>query len=61
MHYNLDGIPPLATIFSPVMYEASSLHKNATTPDISLGSPNLKDTKIFKTVHITTVQTCLRD
>lgn len=39
--YSLDRIPPEATIVSPVIYAASSLAKNAATPAISFGSPNL--------------------
>lgn len=45
LNYNLDSIPPAATIVSPVMYAASSEAKNATIPAIFSGSPNLFETK----------------
>lgn len=40
-NYNLDAMPPAATIVSPVMYAASSEARNATIPATSSGSPNL--------------------
>lgn len=38
---SLDCIPPLATIVSPVIYDASSLAKKAAMPLISSGFPIL--------------------
>lgn len=47
-NYNLDTIPPAATIVSPVIYAASSEAKNATTPAIFSDSPNLlKNSKLL--------------
>lgn len=40
--HSLASIPPLAVSVSPVTYEASSDARNAATPAISSGSPNLK-------------------
>jgi hypothetical protein len=37
--YSLDWEPPATTIVSPVIYEESSLHKNAATPAHSSDCP----------------------
>ena len=39
--YSLDWEPPATTIVSPVIYEESSLHKNAATPAHSSDCPIL--------------------
>lgn len=35
-------MPPVTVMVSPVIYDASSEHKNAITPPMSSGSPSLK-------------------
>lgn len=46
--YNREVIPPAATIVSPVMYAASPEAKNATTPAMFSGSPNLNEIIVRK-------------
>lgn len=41
-------MPPVTVMVSPVIYEASSEHKNAITPPISSGLPSLKYQSINK-------------
>ena len=44
--YILESFPPATTMVSPVMYEASSLHKNEAKPETSSGSPSLTIKKL---------------
>lgn len=44
--YSLQFMPPVTVMVSPVMYEASSEHRNPITPPISSGSPSLRDQSI---------------